>query len=146
MINKLMYMALTRERGATRSFRRPEVIPLNVKVEQLSNQNTQEKLGDLDIALLRDLAAHFERMPETILQYHQDHQASRTEAEVIGNCCLNIASTLKSVETKQGLEQLIELVKKFKQKISRYNHNNYKYRWSTGLEDFLVILSRIVEK
>lgn len=110
-------------------------------------QKSHQKLDELDLALVRGLASYFEEMDGKISYYHQDHHASREEADVIANYYLRIADNIRRVKTQQDLEELLKSIENLKEKVRRYQHKNYKYRWSTGLEKEVISkLSRIVHK
>lgn len=101
------------------------------------NTNTYDnldKLDELDRAFLLGLVSYFERMPAKIRQYHRDHKASREEAEVIANYYLKTADMIKRVKTKYEVRELIEWIEVLKNKVSPYEHDSNKYRWSTGLK------------
>jgi hypothetical protein len=106
-----------------------------------------EKLDELDLALVKSLVSYFEKMPGKIIHYYRDRHASREEAEIVGNYYLSTASRLKDVNNQQDLKEIIEFIEKLKEKVSRYQHESYKYRWSTGLEkEVLAKLRKIGSK
>jgi hypothetical protein len=105
-----------------------------------------KELDELDLAFVKSLVSYFEAMPDKIRHYHRDHHASLEEAEVIAGFYLKIASFVRTVKTQNDLEQLLKSVEALKEKVGRYQHESYKYRWSTGLEkEVLVKLIRIVD-
>lgn len=115
------------------------------KSSQEKINHKTKKLDELDISLLRGLASYFEEMSGKIRRYHEDHNASREEADVIASYYLKTASTLRDVETQQDVGKLLESIENLKKKVSRYQHKGYKYRWSTGLEEnVLAKLRKIV--
>lgn len=108
------------------------------------NHKTQ-KLDELDLALVKSLASHLEEMSGKILRYHEDHNASQEEANVIASYYLKTAAIFRDIKTQEDIKKLIESIEFLKQKVSRYQHKSYKYRWSTGLEEkVLVKLRKIV--
>ncbi|MGH1395083.1 MAG: hypothetical protein ACRAVC_13805 [Trichormus sp.] len=108
------------------------------------NHKTQ-KLDELDLALVKSLASYFEEMSSKIIRYHEDHNASREEADVIASYYLKTATIFRDVKTQQDVEKLIESIEILKKRVNRYQHKSYKYRWSTGLEqNVLVKLRKIV--
>ncbi|MEA5582371.1 hypothetical protein VB620_13605 [Nodularia harveyana UHCC-0300] len=105
--------------------------------------NTEtKKLDELDLALARSLASYFEEMDGKIRKYYRDHHASREEADVIASYYLKIASVVRNVKTPQDVEKLIKSIETLKEKVSRYNHDSYKYRWSTSLEKAVLVKLR----
>ena len=42
----------------------------------------------------------------------------------------------------QDVENLIKSIETLKEKVSRYKHESYKYRWSTGLEKAVLVKLR----
>ncbi len=98
------------------------------------NEPAQKELDELDLAFMRSLASYFEEMPDKIRHYHRDHHASQEEAEVIANYYLKTADIVRGIKTQKDLKELLEFLEALKEKVSRYQHENYKYRWSTGLE------------
>ncbi len=91
-------------------------------------------LDELDLATLKAMVNYFEEMPAKIRHYHQDHNASPEEAEVIAGYYFKVAEFIKTIQTPQEIDVLIEVVNRLKKKISRYQHKGHKYRWSTGLD------------
>ncbi len=80
------------------------------------------------------IAVYFEKMPDKIRHYHQDHHASVAEAKIIAKYYLQRSDQAKTVRTQQDLKDFIKSVEELKQQVSHYNHESYKYRWSTGLD------------
>ncbi|AVZ30654.1 hypothetical protein [Nodularia spumigena] len=109
--------------------------------QEAINTETQ-KLDELDLALARSLASYFEEMDGKIRKYYRDHHASREEADVIASYYLKIAGVLRDVKTPQDVENLIKSIETLKEKVSRYKHESYKYRWSTGLEKAVLVKLR----
>ena len=106
-----------------------------------------KKLDELDFALVRSLASYFEEMNGKIRHYHRDHNASEEEAEVIGSYYLKTAGIVRGVKTQKDLAELIEYIENLKEKVSRYQHESYKYRWSTSLEkNVLAKLRKIIDR
>ncbi|MFN7714523.1 MAG: hypothetical protein ACK5QS_03455 [Pseudanabaenaceae cyanobacterium] len=117
-------------------------------IKQIQEKNHQRvnELDELDLAFVKSLVSYFEAMPDKIRHYHRDHHASLEEAEVIAGFYLKTASVVRAVQTQNDLEQLLRSVETLKEKVSRYQHESYKYRWSTGLEkEVLVKLRKIVD-
>jgi hypothetical protein len=105
-----------------------------------------KKLDELDFALVRGLASYFEEMNGDIRHHHRKHNASREEADVIANYYLKTADIVRDVKTQQDLEGLLKSLETLKQKVSRYQHESDKYRWSTSLEkEVLVKLRKIMD-
>ncbi|NJL83546.1 MAG: hypothetical protein HC890_12435 [Chloroflexaceae bacterium] len=105
-----------------------------------------KELDELDLAFVKSLVSYFERMSDKIRHYHRDHHASLEEAEVIAGYYLKMASLVRNVKTQKDLEELLKSVDALKQKVSRYQHESYKYRWSTGLEkEVIVKLKKIID-
>lgn len=120
-------------------------VQLKTSHETKANHETK-KLDELDLALLKSIVSYFEKMPDKIRHYHRDHHASQEEAEVIASYYLKTASIVRGVKTLQGLEELLKSLETLKEKISRYQHNSYKYRWSTSLEkEVLVKLKKMID-
>jgi hypothetical protein len=106
-----------------------------------------KKLDELDFALVRSLASYFEEMNDKIRHYRKDHHASEEEAEVIGSYYLKTAGIVRGVKTQKDLAELIEYIENLKEKVSRYQHESYKYRWSTSLEkNVLAKLRKIIDR
>jgi hypothetical protein len=112
------------------------------KSSQESINTETKKLDELDLALARSLASYFEEMDGKIRKYYRDHHASREEADVIASYYLKIAGVLRDVKTPQDVEKLIKSIETLKEKVGRYNHESYKYRWSTGLEKAVLVKLR----
>jgi hypothetical protein len=109
-------------------------------------QEVQKNLDELDLSLVRGLASYFKEMNGKIRHYHQDHHASREEADVIANYYLKTADIIKGVKTQQDLKELLKFLETLKKKISRYQHNEDKYRWSTCLEkEVLAKLRKLID-
>jgi transcriptional regulator of heat shock response len=115
-------------------------------ISNISNQGEinfeNKKLDELDLALVRSIASYFEEMTGKIRRYHQDHNASKEEADVIANYYLKIAAVIKNIQTQQDVKKLITSIETLKEKVSRYEHESYKYRWSTGLEKEVLVKLR----
>ncbi|QYX30081.1 hypothetical protein [Sphaerospermopsis torques-reginae] len=115
-------------------------------ISNISNQgeinSENKKLDELDLALVRSIASYFEEMTGKIRRYHQDHHASKEEADVIANYYLKIAAVIKNIQTQQDVKKLITSIETLKEKVSRYEHESYKYRWSTGLEKEVLVKLR----
>ncbi|WP_409866167.1 hypothetical protein [Microcystis sp.] len=106
----------------------------------------QNELDELDLAFLGSLASYFEKMPDDIRQYHRDHHASKEEAYVIANYYNKTAKVIRSVRTLEDLNELLKLLENLKKKISRYQHNEDKYRWSTCLDkEVLTKLKKFID-
>jgi hypothetical protein len=121
----------------------PEPIQKNIS----PTQEHQGRLDELDLALLRSLASYFEEMNGKIRHYYRDHHASREESDIIANDYLKTADIVRSVKTQQDLEKLLESIENLKKKVSRYQHESYKYRWSTGLEkEVIAKLNKIMDR
>ena len=120
--------------------------PPKVTVQEKINYEAK-KLDELDFALVRSLASYFEEMNGKIRHYHRDHNASEEEAEVIGSYYLKTAGIVRGVKTEKDVAELIEYIEDLKEKVSRYQHESYKYRWSTGLEkEVLAKLRKIMDR
>ena len=83
-------------------------------------------------------------MADKIRRYHKDHHASQEEAEVVAKYYLKTAGIVSRITNQQDLIGLLEHLEALKEKVSRYQHDSYKYRWSTGLEKVLVKLKKIL--
>jgi hypothetical protein len=106
-----------------------------------------KKLDELDFALVRSLASYFEEMNGKIRHYRKDHNASEAEADVIGSYYLKTAGIVRGVKTEKDLSELIEHIENLKEKVSIYQHKDYKYRWSTSLENnVLAKLKKIMDR
>jgi hypothetical protein len=105
-------------------------------------------LDELDLATVRSIATYFEEYaPETILRYHQDHNATYEEAQVLCKRCKEIAGQLRQVRNKQDLSKSIHKIELLKQQVSRFQHREYQYRWTTHLErDVLAKLNPILSE
>jgi serine/threonine protein kinase len=124
---------------------KPTIQSVQGNITSPDADDDSEKLDELDLALVKSLVSYFEQMHGKILQYYSSHHASREEAEIVANYYLNTASRLKEVNNQQNLKEIIEFIEKLKDKVSRYQHESYKYRWSTGLEkEVLTKLRKIV--
>jgi hypothetical protein len=109
-------------------------------------QEVQKNLDELDLSIVRGLASYFKEMNGKIRHHHRDHHASREEADVIANYYLKTADIIKGVKTQQDLKELLEFLETLKKKVSRYQHDEDKYRWSTCLEkEVLAKLRRLVD-
>jgi len=122
----------------------PNSEPIQEEITSTFINDTQKKLDELDLALLRSLVSSFDEMADKIRRYHQDHHASQEEAEVIANYYLKTAGMVSRITNQQDLKGLLEHLEALKEKVSRYQHDSYKYRWSTGLEKVLVKLKKIL--
>jgi hypothetical protein len=115
-------------------------------IYQLNNlavpKDNKQLLDEFDIAIIKSLASYFEEMPNKIRQYHEDHHASRKEADAIANYYMDLSKVFKDINTKKSLSQLIEHLEALKEKVGRFNHNEYKYRWSTSLENNVLVKLR----
>lgn len=106
-----------------------------------------KKLDELDFALIRSLASYFEEMSGKIRHYLKDHNASEEEADVIASYYLKTAGIVRGVKTEKDLAELIQYIENLKEKVSRYQHESYKYRWSTSLENnVLAKLRKIMDR
>ena len=106
-----------------------------------------KKLDELDFALVRSLASYFEEMNGKIRHYRKDHNASEEEADVIGSYYLKTAGIVRGVKTEKDLAELIQYIENLKEKVSRYQHKDYRYRWSTSLENkVLAKLRKIMDR
>lgn len=106
-----------------------------------------KKLDELDFALIRSLASYFEEMSGKIRHYRKDHHASEEEADVIASYYLKTAGIVRGVKTEKDLTELIQYIENLKEKVSRYQHESYKYRWSTSLENnVLAKLRKIMDR
>lgn len=106
-------------------------------------QKNSPELDELDIALLKSLVAFFNDMAGKIRRYHNDHNASREEAEVIAMYFHRTADQTSRTTNQQALKDLTAHVEALKQKVSRYQHEKHKYRWSTELETVLQKLKTV---
>lgn len=122
----------------------PNSEPVQEEITLTFINDTQKKLDELDLALLRSLIVYFDEMADKIRHYHNDHHASQEEAEVIANYYLNTAGMVSKITNQRELKGLLEHLEALKAKVSRYQHDSYKYRWSTGLEKVLVKLKKIL--
>lgn len=122
----------------------PNSKPVQEQITSTFINDTQKKLDELDLALLRSLVSYFEEMADKIRHYHKDHHASQEEAEVIANYYLKTAGMVSKITNQQDLRGFVEHLEALKEKVSRYQHDSYKYRWSTGLEKVLVKLKKIL--
>ena len=121
----------------------PDTSPKSVQ-EQINYET--KKLDELDFALVRSLGSYFEEMNGKIRHYRKDHHASEEEADVIGSYYLKTAGIVRGVKTEKDLAELIEYIENLKEKVSRYKHEDYKYRWSTSLEkNVLAKLRKIMD-
>jgi hypothetical protein len=100
------------------------------------------ELDELDLAFVRDLAHYFEEMNGKIYRYHQDHHASREEADIIASYYRKATGIIKGVQTQNDLKELLQFLENLKKKVSRYQHNEDKYRWSTCLEKEVLVKLR----
>ncbi len=109
--------------------------PSTSKIGQENPINqTTDQLDELDLALVKSLVSYFEKMSDKIRHYHQDHQASIEEAEIIAKYYQNTAKLVETVQTKQDAKNLIKHIEDLKGKVKRYQHESFKYRWSTSLQ------------
>ncbi len=96
--------------------------------------NSSKWLDELDLALIKGLASYFQAMPDKILHYCHDHNATREEAEVIARYYSQMADKLIQVKTENDLINIIQEIENLKKTVSRYQHESVKYRWSYGLD------------
>lgn len=96
--------------------------------------NTFKLLNELDLALVKSLASYFQDMPDKIIHYHNDHNATREEAEVIARYYSQTADKLIQIKNKNDLRNIIQEIENLKKIVSRYQHESMKYRWSYGLD------------
>ncbi|MFN7661476.1 MAG: hypothetical protein ACK5P3_25760, partial [Dolichospermum sp.] len=60
---------------------------------------------------------------------------------------LKTAGIVRGVKTEKDLAELIQYIENLKEKVSIYKHKEYKYRWSTGLENnVLAKLRKIMDR
>ena len=110
-------------------------------------EDEPKKLDELDFALIRSLASYFEEMNGKIRHYRKDHNASEEEADVIASYYLKTAGIVRGVKTEKDLAELIQYIENLKEKVSRYQHKDYRYRWSTSLENkVLAKLRKIMDR
>jgi serine/threonine protein kinase len=95
--------------------------------------NTQ-LLDELDLLSVKSAASFFENFPEKIIRYHQDHHATIEEARVIANYYFKMAECLRKVKTLQDVREIIQKIEDLKRKISRYQHDDHKYRWTKDID------------
>lgn len=129
---------------ASPSQHHPKPEPVQEQITSTPINHTQKKLDELDLALLRSLVSYFDEMADKIRHYHKDHHASQEEAEVIANYYLKTASMVSRITNQQDLKGFLKHLEALKEKIGRYQHDNYKYRWSTGLEKVMMKLKKIL--
>lgn len=118
--------------------------PIQPEIASTFTQNNYHKLGELDVALLKSLSSYFNEMTGKIHHYHRDHHASREEAEVIASYYLKTAELISKITNHQELKEIIEHIEALKHKVSRYQHESYKYCWSTELAQVLMKLKKIL--
>ncbi len=99
-----------------------------------SNNNLQENLSEENLAVIKSLKPYFEKMADIVRRYHSDHHAPKEEADIIANLLLKVPNTINNTKTNDDLIKLFEYLIALKGKVSQYNHNKYKYRWSVSLE------------
>ena len=121
-------------------------IVINNSPIQISSQTSPKKgrsgyvdynsqlLDELDLLSVKSAASFFENFPEKIIRYHQDHHATIEEARVIANYYLKMAECLRTVRTLQDVKEVIEKIENLKRKISRYQHDSHKYRWTREID------------
>jgi hypothetical protein len=107
---------------------------------KIENENfiddNQKELNELALAQIRELLPYFEEeMPDKIRRYYNHHNVSRVEAEAIANYYQETANIIRNVKSKNNLRELITHLEALKEKISVYQHEKFKYRWSTGLQN-----------
>jgi hypothetical protein len=113
---------------------------------RVNDSDRSQALDNLDLALIRGLSSYFETMSGKIRHYHKSHKASEEEAEVIANYFLEIGRKLMKVKTQADLKVLLTSLESLKEKVSRYQHESYKYRWSTSLEkDVITKVRKVVD-
>lgn len=100
-----------------------------------SNNNLQQNLSESDLAIIKSLKLYFEKMPDFVRRYHSDHHAPKEEADIIANYLLKASTIIDNTKTNNDLIKLFEYLVTLKGKVSQYNHNEYKYRWSVILEN-----------
>jgi len=110
----------------------PNSEPVQEEITLTFINDTQKKLDELDLALLRSLVVYFDEMADKIRHYHNDHHASQEEAEVIANYYLNTAGMVSKITNQRELKGLLEHLEALKAKVSRYQHDSYKYRVSAS--------------
>jgi hypothetical protein len=91
-------------------------------------------LDELDLLSVKSAASFFENFPEKIIRYHQDHHATIEEARVIADYYLKMAECLRTVKTLQDVKDIIDKIENLKRKISRYQHDDHKYRWTKDID------------
>jgi hypothetical protein len=121
-----------------------EPVPTNVPL--IIFPESDIKLNELDLAFVRGLASYFKEMNATIRNYYHDHNATKEEADVIANYYLKTSDIVRGVKTRQDLEELLKLLERLKEKVSRYKCKNYKYRLSTSLKkEVIEKLKKIID-
>jgi hypothetical protein len=98
-------------------------------------QNSNSNLNEEDLAIVKSLKSYFKKMADTVHRYHSDHHASKEEVDIIANCLLKTYNTIDKTKTNSDLIKLFEYLLALKGKLSKYNHNKHKYRWSVSLEN-----------
>jgi hypothetical protein len=120
--------------------------PVHKKLPLANSQNSDGKIDELDLALVQSIASYLEAMNGKILHYYRHHNASREEAEIIASHYLKIAKFFRNARTRQDLEELLKSTTGLKEKVGRYQHKSYKYRWSTSLErEVIVKLTKVLD-
>jgi hypothetical protein len=99
-----------------------------------NNYSNSKLLDELDSALIKGLASYFQDMPDKILHYHNDHNATKEEAEVIARYYFQTADKLIQIKTENDLINIIQEIENLKKTVSRYQHESMKYRWSYELD------------
>ena len=97
-------------------------------------ESSSKILSELDIALVKGVATYFGNMTGKILYYHQDHKATREEAEIIARYYAQMQDALIQAKTIEQLSQAIQSIENLKKMVNRYQHNELKYSWSYCLE------------
>lgn len=103
-------------------------------INQFSVNNVSKAISDVQIAEIKQLSNYFREMVGKTLHYHDDHQASPEEAEVLASYYLQISDYLKKIKNVDELNQAIQNIESLKQILTKYNHESHKYNWDYNLE------------
>lgn len=82
----------------------PNYEPFQEEITSTFINDTQKKLDELDLALLKSLVSYFNEMADKIRRYHKDHHASQEEAEVLANYYLKTAGIVSRITNQQDFD------------------------------------------
>ena len=88
--------------------------------------------------ILKDVqktAKHSQYLAEKIIDYHKDHKCSREDAELLSAELNKLSMTLSMIRSTFDLRIMHGVVTLFTYQISRFKHQDPKYRWDKSMRE-----------